>query len=137
MASEPHVTATLVDENTLDVGGVLFHRRDDDEVLLQPLDIAATLDSDGEYERKMDSLLCHLTGGLFSKTKTYSLDFMVSCVEEAFEARNARQTSTTHAIIVSDESTDCATGRCKCELCGKAIDPLDHYCKHCGAEVDR
>lgn len=31
----PRVTATLVDENTLDVDGVLFHRRPDEEVLLQ------------------------------------------------------------------------------------------------------
>lgn len=43
----------------------------------------------------------------------------------------------THAIIVSDESTDCATGHCECELCGMAIDPCDHYCKHCGEEVER
>lgn len=41
----------------------------------------------------------------------------------------------THAVVVSDESTDCATGHCECELCGKAIDPWDHYCRHCGAEV--
>lgn len=97
--------------------------------------IEATLESDGEYERKMDSLLCRLTGGLFSKTKAYSLDFMESCVEEAFEAGNARQTSTTHAVTVSDESTDGATGHCECELCGQPIDPWDRFCRHCGAEV--
>ena len=97
--------------------------------------ITATLESDGEYECKMDSLLCRLTGGLFSKTRAYSLDFMESCVEEAFEARNARPTSTTHAVTVSDESTDCATGHCECELCGQPIDPWDHFCRHCGAEV--
>lgn len=97
--------------------------------------IAATLESDGEYERKMDSLLCLLTNGLYSKTRAYSLDFMESCVEEAFEAGNARQTSTTHAVIVSDESTDCATGHCECELCGQSIDPWDRFCRHCGAKV--
>jgi len=97
--------------------------------------IAVTLESDGEYERKMDSLLCRLTNGLFSKTRAYSLDFMESCVEEAFEAGNARQTSTTHAVIVSDESTDCATGHCECELCGQSIDPWDRFCRHCGAKV--
>lgn len=32
-----HVTAELVDENTLSVDGVLFHRRPDDEVLLRPI----------------------------------------------------------------------------------------------------
>ena len=36
LGGSPHVTAKLVDENTLDVNGVLFHRRLEDEVLLQP-----------------------------------------------------------------------------------------------------
>ena len=43
---------------------------------------------------------------------------------------------TTHAVIVSDESTDCATGYCRCELCGEPIDQWDHYCRWCGAEVE-
>ena len=43
----------------------------------------------------------------------------------------------THAVIVSDESTDCATGYCRCELCGQPIDQWDHYCRWCGAEVER
>ena len=41
----------------------------------------------------------------------------------------------THAVIVSDESTDCATGHCECELCGKPIDMWDKFCCHCGAKV--
>ena len=41
----------------------------------------------------------------------------------------------THAVIVSDESTDCATGHCECELCGKPIDIWDKFCRHCGAKV--
>lgn len=41
----------------------------------------------------------------------------------------------THAVIVSDESTDCATGHCECELCGKPIDMWDKFCRHCGAKV--
>lgn len=32
-----HVTAELVDENTLSVDGVLFHCKPDDEVLLRPV----------------------------------------------------------------------------------------------------
>ncbi|MBR2683005.1 MAG: hypothetical protein IKE22_07060 [Atopobiaceae bacterium] len=48
-----------------------------------------------------------------------------------------RKRLTTHAIIVSDESTDCATGHCECELCGEPIDPWDKYCRHCGAEVEQ
>lgn len=43
----------------------------------------------------------------------------------------------THAVIVSDESTDCATGYCRCELCGEPIDQWDHYCRWCGAEVEK
>ena len=41
----------------------------------------------------------------------------------------------THAVIVSDESTDCATGHCECELCGKPIDMWDKFCRRCGAKV--
>ena len=33
----PHVTAEIVDENTLEVEGVRFVREDDDEVLLRPI----------------------------------------------------------------------------------------------------
>lgn len=41
MTTRPHVTATLVDENTLDVNGVMFQRRPEEyEVLLQPMDDA-------------------------------------------------------------------------------------------------
>ena len=55
--------------------------------------------------------------------------------EEAITAWNHRATTITHAVIVSDESTDCATGHCECELCKQPIDPWDRYCRHCGAEV--
>lgn len=47
--------------------------------------IVATLGDDG-YEAKMDALLCRLTNGKWSKSRAYDLDFMVSCVEEEFEA---------------------------------------------------
>ena len=40
---------------------------------------------DGEYEAKMDALLCRLTNGKWSKTRSYDLDFMESCVSEEFE----------------------------------------------------
>ena len=39
-------------------------------------------------------------------------------------------------VIVTDGSTDGATGRCECGVCGGAISPWDRYCKHCGSEVD-
>jgi hypothetical protein len=38
-------------------------------------------------------------------------------------------------VIVSDPSTDCATGHCECGACGGAIDPWDAWCRHCGAKV--
>ena len=47
--------------------------------------IAAMLGSDDEYEAKMDELLCRLTNGKWSKTRQYSLEFMVSCVDEEYE----------------------------------------------------
>mgnify|MGYP003571650219 CR=1 FL=1 len=46
--------------------------------------ISATL-SDGGYEARMDELLCRLTNGKWSKSRSYSVDFMVSCVDEAYE----------------------------------------------------
>jgi hypothetical protein len=36
----PHVTATILDENTLSVNGTTFKRQSGDEVLLQPVDDA-------------------------------------------------------------------------------------------------
>lgn len=44
---------------------------------------------DGEYEAKMDALLYRLTNGKWSKTRSYDLDFMESCVNEEFEAQYA------------------------------------------------
>lgn len=47
-------------------------------------------------------------------------------------------TEPAHHVIVADESTDCATGYCKCSACGKAVDMWDRFCRWCGAElVDR
>lgn len=52
----------------------------------QMFDAIAELGSDDEYEAKMDALLCRLTNGKWSKSRAYDLDFMVSCIEEEFEA---------------------------------------------------
>ncbi len=38
-------------------------------------------------------------------------------------------------VIVSDEETDCATGFCTCGACGEPIDPVDEWCRHCGARM--
>ena len=45
---------------------------------------AATL-GDDEYESRMDELLCRLTNGMWSKSRSYSVDFMVCCIDEAYE----------------------------------------------------
>ena len=50
----------------------------------------ATL-GDGEYEAKMDELLCRLTNGKWSKTRAYDLDFMESCINEEFEMLYAKE----------------------------------------------
>jgi len=47
-------------------------------------DLNVTL-GDADYERRMDELLCRLTNGKWSKSRSYSVDFMVSCVDEAYE----------------------------------------------------
>lgn len=41
--------------------------------------------ADDDYERRMDELLCRLTNGKWSKSRSYSVDFMVSCVDEAYD----------------------------------------------------
>ena len=48
-------------------------------------ELNSELGSDDEYEAKMDALLCRLTNGKWSKSHAYSLDFMVSCVDEEYE----------------------------------------------------
>lgn len=38
-------------------------------------------------------------------------------------------------VIVGDEETDCATGRCTCGACGNPIDQWDGWCRWCGARM--
>lgn len=100
--------------------------------------IAATL-GDDDYELKMDELLCRLTNGKWSKSRSYSVDFMVACVDEAYE--------------------DAALGGGECECdgtiewqwtgpttyyehelsCGHVITSVDNeppkFCEECGAKV--
>ena len=38
-------------------------------------------------------------------------------------------------VIVTDESTDCATGYCTCGECGRAVDFWDKWCRWCGARI--
>lgn len=61
--------------------------------------------------------------------------------EDTVEAAGAlfvRQ-RTGRPVVVSSEETDCATGYCRCSVCGKPVDFWDAFCRHCGAliaEVD-
>lgn len=59
--------------------------------------------------------------------------------EEVLAALRAQRGKLAKArpVIVSDGETDYATGYCRCGACGQAIDQWDHFCRWCGAEVDR
>jgi len=54
----------------------------------------------------------------------------VAYLEDYAAARTARR------VIAADGETDCATGHCECGRCGRAIDPWDAWCKHCGSRLE-
>lgn len=56
-----------------------------------------------DYESKMDALLCRLTNGKFSKTRTYDVDFMESVVNEEFESLYAEEHASSDAIAERNE----------------------------------
>lgn len=60
----------------------------------------------------------------------------VALVAASAEGVRDERMPRSHRIIVSDESTDCATGHCECELCGQPIDPWFSFCPYCGAELE-
>lgn len=64
--------------------------------------------ADDDYERRMDELLCRLTNGKWSKSRSYSVDFMVSCVDEAYDE-----------ILDPPVESDCIDG--KCPTCGAKV----------------
>ena len=85
-------------------------------------------------------------------TAAFSLKFMYGIRDEEWSDESARAvedfvterlrkqvyelvTPIANAVIVSDESTDFATGRCKCELCHAPIEPWFKFCPHCGAQL--
>ena len=74
--------------------------------------IVSTL-GDDDYESRMDELLCRLTNGKWSKSRSYSVDFMVGCVDEAYE--------------------DATLGGGECELAyGENDEGIDGWYTHCG-----
>lgn len=97
---------------------------------------------DVEYEVKMDALLCRLTNGKWSKSRSYSLDFMVSCVDEEYETLHAKElaelgSGTCEAI--RDEHTMTIV----CSECGgggltipnKGQKALRNFCPNCGRRI--
>ena len=110
--------------------------------------IAATL-GNGEYERKMDALLCRLTNGKFSKTRAYDLDFMESVVREEFETDAAALEAETCHLEEVDK--DCGTAseymidrewcfdavyRCSCGYrFGHVAHDRPNFCPNCGCRV--
>lgn len=66
------------------------------------------------------------------------LDALCDAVD-AVHARLEREAEGTGgpvpAEVVSDGSTDGATGYCRCGACHGSIDPWDRYCRHCGTGV--
>lgn len=74
-------------------GGLLHVTFDSGDFVTPEEAIAATL-GDGEYESKMDALLCQLTNGKWSMTRKYSLEFMESLVRDEFEEAFAAESVT-------------------------------------------
>lgn len=115
------------------------------EALLTPAQAIEASLGDGEYQRKMDELLCRLTNGKFSKTRTYNLDFMESVVREEFETDAAAlEAGTCHAIISDNltESEGMGDAWADCSECGHLLfvltDPNSeppNYCPNCGCRV--
>ena len=101
------------------------------------------LGSDDEYEAKMDALLCRLTNGKWSKSRAYSLDFMVSCVDEEYEDAYEKEhaelgNGTCHMSFIDEYET--ASGEeeylCECSECGyrrwEYAHDLPLFCSKCG-----
>lgn len=57
-------------------------------------EFADDIEDHGEYEARMDELLCRLTNGKLSKSRSYSVDSMISCIDEAYEEAYAGDSAT-------------------------------------------
>ena len=102
--------------------------------------IAATLGSDNEYEAKMDALLCRLTNGKWSKSRAYSLDFMVSCVDEEYEELYEKERAELGNGTCKLEETESYPSECgmvhvlECSNCGRECEHVNgdyEHCPHC------
>ena len=105
-------------------------------------DAAATLGSDNEYEAKMDALLCRLTNGKWSKTRQYSLEFMVSCVDEEYEdvyEKERAELGSETCECVAEYAESPIDGKTivlhRCSACHELMRPFMHYCPNCGKRI--
>lgn len=81
--------------------------------ILTPAQAIAATVGDGEYENKMDALLCRLTNGKWSMTRRYSLDFMESIVRDEFEEAVAATIGDTDATPTRQDDVDLAADNAK------------------------
>lgn len=79
--------------------------------------------ADDDYERRMDELLCRLTNGKWSKSRSYSVDFMVSCVDEAYDER-VNDELTAERDELRDIIDHMPKTEQECEACQEAHDRL-------------
>ncbi len=94
---------------------------------------AGESDADDDYERRMDELLCRLTNGKWSKSRSYSVDFMVSCVDEAYEDASLE---CGECERVKHGTKQDGTPRYRCSVCGYGLgDYRWAYCPKCGREI--
>lgn len=135
-----------------DAGGFMWDADDRDDRIYLSADrlitpeqaVAATL-YDGDYESKMDELLCRLTNGKFSKTRAYDIDFMESCVREEFEQYYAEELASAtlgRETCKQEEhgwSTEGDHARvwltCGHDCMVETVADLPIYCPTCGAKV--
>jgi hypothetical protein len=92
----------------------------------------------------MDALLCRLTNGKWSKSRAYSLDFMVSCVDEEYE--DAYEKERAELVIGTCNPVETATLEnatahvMECDMCGCTYEHVNGgypRCPHCGRKAER
>lgn len=99
--------------------------------------IAATLD-DGDYEGKMDALLCRLTNGKLSKTRAYSIEVMEQAIAEEFERTTDIDARACEYEFVPNIGAGILNAcGLRCKSCGREQMSLipPNYCPDCGARV--
>ena len=100
----------------------------------------ATLGSDDGYEAKMDELLCRLTNGKWSKSRAYSIEFMVSCIDEEYEDAYEKERAELGSGTCKLEETESYPSEhgmvhvLECSNCGRECEHVNgdyEHCPHC------